>query len=905
MSETQAKARKLDLKISRKTINAIHKSDTSIKDMSIFNQNQVQESAQDKKALNLKVTRKNSELNRNIVANKAKRTIKLPKMNEESTTAISKQAEELINKLDNIDNESFEPINELPLEYASDFNKIDTSINNAKSSQEKRTIHNARRGKVKNSDKTVSVETAGDKPYYMVVDTEINYNEIASRPSKKASELIDQNSNFFTSPSIFESSDIACLKVDLSNNYGSDYLISNNESTADAINVEFIGGQTDEDYFKNIESEKSTKASTIKNNFIVKSDDIPQNGKSDANSNYVVINKVDTNEFTTEKSLGTKMLSDELISEILSTNESGEEYAASTPTHTAESVVAFPVENVKKPFKSNFTSSIFKKFTYEEAVGEIEYENIAKLPNTSINNQLPNIDYLELAENGSMPTDAIESARNVFESIAPVQVDTDFIQEDEDFSDLNLSNINTKTTILENDYYTDIKSLDEGEDDSSDDAYLAPEEDDSAIEFDDAENDNLLEAEIVDTDDDIDINDISLEDIDLSDIDLNDDNIFNKLTIPETKEKEADKSENDISDELLSEVLLESELPDFDVDVEDEDEDEEKTNQSSFEEEKNADSDFYKLIDSLSNTITDLENSIAIEDDTKEEPVQKPKNDSGKAFSILINKDDIFSISIENESYEIVADFAGISVKSENINISTPKNNFFVKVGNKYIEIHRKEDSKFVVYTNFEDIEFENAINNITFAKKKNRIELSLRESFKLASVSNKISLSVLNTNLASKMIEDTPIDVNNIENNQNSVCDNKVLTINEETQKVYLPYEIEDVMNFIKNPNNDYHTIRDVVDGEYTLSLSLFKNPVVARFREAYNFMRVKEKSSVYAALDLALELMFNSNLNPAIIRACKDLRELNVYLDCLYENELEKFDCFKIVYKVLPRVQ
>ena len=49
----------------------------------------------------------------------------------------------------------------------------------------------------------------------------------------------------------------------------------------------------------------------------------------------------------------------------------------------------------------------------------------------------------------------------------------------------------------------------------------------------------------------------------------------------------------------------------------------------------------------------------------------------------------------------------------------------------------------------------------------------------------------------------------------------------------------------------------------------------------------------------------MFNSNLNPAVIRAAKDLKELNVYLDCLYENEIEKFDCFKIIYKVLPKIQ
>lgn len=104
---------------------------------------------------------------------------------------------------------------------------------------------------------------------------------------------------------------------------------------------------------------------------------------------------------------------------------------------------------------------------------------------------------------------------------------------------------------------------------------------------------------------------------------------------------------------------------------------------------------------------------------------------------------------------------------------------------------------------------------------------------------------------------------------------------------------------------SSDYQSIEDVIEQEYTLPLSTFKMPIISRFKEAYRFMRVKEKSSVYAALDLAVELMFNSNLNPAIIRAAKDLKELNIYLDCLYENELDKFDCFKIVYKVLPKIQ
>ena len=106
-------------------------------------------------------------------------------------------------------------------------------------------------------------------------------------------------------------------------------------------------------------------------------------------------------------------------------------------------------------------------------------------------------------------------------------------------------------------------------------------------------------------------------------------------------------------------------------------------------------------------------------------------------------------------------------------------------------------------------------------------------------------------------------------------------------------------------NNSSSYQSIEDVIEKEYILPLSTFKMPIISRFKEAYRFMRTKEKSSVYAALDLAIELMFNSNLNPAVIRASKDLKELNIYLDCLYENELEKFDCFKVIYKVLPKIQ
>jgi hypothetical protein len=65
---------------------------------------------------------------------------------------------------------------------------------------------------------------------------------------------------------------------------------------------------------------------------------------------------------------------------------------------------------------------------------------------------------------------------------------------------------------------------------------------------------------------------------------------------------------------------------------------------------------------------------------------------------------------------------------------------------------------------------------------------------------------------------------------------------------------------------------------------------------------MKDKENASLPQCLDMALELSFNTLLNPAIIPACKSLDELDIYLDCLYNNKLDKFPLFEIEYDVAP---
>lgn len=132
---------------------------------------------------------------------------------------------------------------------------------------------------------------------------------------------------------------------------------------------------------------------------------------------------------------------------------------------------------------------------------------------------------------------------------------------------------------------------------------------------------------------------------------------------------------------------------------------------------------------------------------------------------------------------------------------------------------------------------------------------------------------------------------------------DNNVLIISEKEQKAYLPFFYSEVKNIFQNSNNQYQTLQNVVDDLYIVSLDKFKNSAIARFREGFHLIRNKEKGSITKALDLGLELMFNYSLNPIVVAACRNLDELDIYLDCLEENELYDFNCFEIKFEVMPQ--
>ncbi len=133
---------------------------------------------------------------------------------------------------------------------------------------------------------------------------------------------------------------------------------------------------------------------------------------------------------------------------------------------------------------------------------------------------------------------------------------------------------------------------------------------------------------------------------------------------------------------------------------------------------------------------------------------------------------------------------------------------------------------------------------------------------------------------------------------------DNNILLVSEKEQKAYLPYKYFTLEEIYKSFPDKYNSVTDVIHKLYEIPLNKFSNSSISRFREGFKLMRHKQKESITKSLDLGLELMFNYSLNPIIIAACRSLDELDLYLDCLEQNELDKFDCFEIKFEVTPQV-
>lgn len=167
----------------------------------------------------------------------------------------------------------------------------------------------------------------------------------------------------------------------------------------------------------------------------------------------------------------------------------------------------------------------------------------------------------------------------------------------------------------------------------------------------------------------------------------------------------------------------------------------------------------------------------------------------------------------------------------------------------------------------------------------------------------------MINTNLQvkafiekNKTISDSTNVPEEIKKQNNDNLLENTLIISELSGKVVLPYTINK-LNKIKEQNTDYENIYEIIEKEFTIPLSHYKYAPISRFKEGMQLALKRSNLNYLKALSLGAELLVNYNLHPAIITACKNIDELDVYLSCLEDDQLDKFNLFDIKFEMLPQ--
>ena len=354
------------------------------------------------------------------------------------------------------------------------------------------------------------------------------------------------------------------------------------------------------------------------------------------------------------------------------------------------------------------------------------------------------------------------------------------------------------------------------------------------------------------------------------------------------------------------------------------------------------------IIEELYNNMINSNNSVNIENNTAidNNSVNIYNNDNN---NLTYNSDTDINITnnnnIEKNNIENVNTF---NVNKDNNNNDDDNLNSSANVDvDKKTNINTSTNNNIINNNNYNTDEINNNENNDTnVSNKVNRtinssIDIDLNSNIDTTTINNEnINLNEFNkkmeSNTNNQNIDFNNNKIENIENNEiknnntnneikneesihdyinssfnssteeiknNIHSDNLTLIISESDNKVYLPYKISEVQAYLEQFPNKYINFEDVIEKEFITSLNIYtKHPSLARFRETYSLIRDREYKTISESLKTSLELMFRTDINPAIIAACKTEEQLENYIDCLEREKLDNFTDFKIEFKVNP---
>lgn len=297
---------------------------------------------------------------------------------------------------------------------------------------------------------------------------------------------------------------------------------------------------------------------------------------------------------------------------------------------------------------------------------------------------------------------------------------------------------------------------------------------------------------------------------------------------------------------------------------------------------------------------TDLRLSIALK--KKEQIIKYIKElESSSDANSIVNQENLSAARNAITNLDIIT-----------LNLNNLKNNLEVIEKNILKLVMKKEDLSYSEDDLSEDIKkIKEDINQ--FDELSNKLDVDIQEkydvvkhffnstlSFKLesskeddeifekAKVQNKIS-EVVNINIPSDSL---------------GIEDNLVLRISEKDNKVYLPYTKEEVLKYLEAYPDVFKDANSVIKREFVTDLTFYSRySFFARFREVFALIRNREMKSFADALKRAFDLMFKSEVNPAIIAGLKSEAQLDLLLDCIEKNNMDAFKPFKIVFEFNPK--
>ncbi|MFR5765685.1 MAG: hypothetical protein ACLUF5_03750 [Clostridia bacterium] len=251
----------------------------------------------------------------------------------------------------------------------------------------------------------------------------------------------------------------------------------------------------------------------------------------------------------------------------------------------------------------------------------------------------------------------------------------------------------------------------------------------------------------------------------------------------------------------------------------------------------------------------------------------------------------------------LIAKTENILVKiNENIsNISDLKNrleSISAKITELLLEVEANPTNKDNYFDKIQDL--KDTINNLSIDIEDTKSKILVNDIHADTFLKNPDVIKYINF----KTDIDLPVESEiSLSSSDDDIHDNNTLLISEKLQKVFLPYSVKEVMSYLEQYPKEYSSFSDVVNKEFIFPYSYYsKHTVVSRFREAYSLIRDRESKSIIDAFKFAVDIMFNYELNPAIIAACKTQEELENYLSCLNRQKLDEFTTFEIKYEISP---